>query len=664
MSRLFNESQKREMAVRQKNLCHDCGDSLGENYEAHHVKPYSEGGETSLDNGILACSSCHKVRHSKAWSMLKKFRELHTSDRFMWQIRGLFKVCGRVLNGESVTSAEAVMAGGKTRFSVQAMMLVRELKNTSTTIIFVPSQSIRSGYIEEINLQETGAVVESRFPRNRQAQSMPTSDFIVVTYQEATKPSNVQFMISMFEKWKRSGWKFGMVADEVHHSSKSHLKTWSAIGEYEKHAEHSIVQTGTPFRSDENAIAILDYGVLNKPIINIKYDIKQALSCRNVRPVSFEWIDISDKATYKSKDGKVYEAYSLEEIPEEYQSGVVDKLMTPGTGTLWQAVSSSCVYTLEDRRKIPELAEAKCLLACPSGKEKDSSEKLVEMCGKAWTRYASQSPEVVHSDKPESHEAIQRFKNSASAKYIAAINMISEGTNIPWLMVLGVFRCIKSEMLFNQLVGRVMRTTCNGADYEFGRVILPRTHEHVRFARAFESANNQVLGTCQRCGQIRPCGCMPLERPPVTGDASDSRIVEAFCMSAGADGGTAVGETVTQAAVDTVEKGLRHIGLNQDAIKIAAVLSACQDLNLLELSASQRPPEIPQRANLELTLMGRRKKLAIHLRQPQEDTDRLFFNRVGIDHESDIHTMTRQQLLTSCGVLQEMVLDAIRNNSI
>ena len=60
--------------------------------------------------------------------------------------------------------------------------------------------------------------------------------------------------------------------------------------------------------------------MLNKPIINIKYDIKQALSCHNVRPVSFEWIDILEKA-HDKKDGKEHEAYSPEEIPEEYQSG-------------------------------------------------------------------------------------------------------------------------------------------------------------------------------------------------------------------------------------------------------------------------------------------------------------------------------------------------------
>ena len=661
MSRLFNESQKREMAVRQNNCCHDCGENLGEKYEAHHVKPYSEGGETSLDNGILACSSCHKVRHSKAWRMLKKFRDLHTTDRFMWQIRGLFKVCGRVLNGESVTSAEAVMASGKSRFSVQAMMLLRALKGTSTTIIMVPSRSIQSGYIEEIDLQDTGALCETSLPRGRRAQAVPTADFIVVTYQEATKPDNVQFMLSMFEKWKRSGWKFGLVADEVHHSGIT--KSWSAIGEYEKHAEHSIVQTGTPFRSDENAIAILEYGNLNQPIIDIRYDISHALTCKNVRPVSFEWIDLAHPVDYFA-EGEVHTANSLDEIPAAHQSGVVDKLMTPGTGALWQAIAKSCSETLEERRSVPELAQAKCLLACQAGTERGSTERFVEQCGRAWKRYASQSPTVVHSENKKAHESIQRFKNSTSAKYIAAINMISEGTNIPWLMVLGLFRCIKSEMLFHQLVGRVMRTTCNGADYEYGRIILPRTHEHVQFARTFENANDQVLGTCQRCGQIRPCRCIPLERPPVPGETNGPRVVEAFSIGAEVDGGTAEGETVTQAVVETVEQGLQHIGSNQDAIRVATVLSACQDLNLLELSASQRPPEIPQRANLELTLMGRRKKLAIHMRQPQEDTDRLFFSRVGIHHESEIHTMTRQQLRASCEVLQEMVLDAIRNNSI
>ena len=60
---------------------------------------------------------------------------------------------------------------------------------------------------------------------------MPTADFIVVTLSrshEARQRSVHGF--KCLRKWKKAGWKFGMIADEVHHSSKSHLKTWSAIG--------------------------------------------------------------------------------------------------------------------------------------------------------------------------------------------------------------------------------------------------------------------------------------------------------------------------------------------------------------------------------------------------------------------------------------------------
>ena len=48
MRRLFNESEKREMFTRQNGECHDCGERLSGNSEAHHVVHFAEEGETTV----------------------------------------------------------------------------------------------------------------------------------------------------------------------------------------------------------------------------------------------------------------------------------------------------------------------------------------------------------------------------------------------------------------------------------------------------------------------------------------------------------------------------------------------------------------------------------------------------------------------------------------
>lgn len=61
--RSFTQQQKNQIFILQNGLCADCGlelKNLGESV-AHHVKPYSEGGKTDIDN----CKLFHKICHDK-----------------------------------------------------------------------------------------------------------------------------------------------------------------------------------------------------------------------------------------------------------------------------------------------------------------------------------------------------------------------------------------------------------------------------------------------------------------------------------------------------------------------------------------------------------------------------------------------------------------------
>jgi hypothetical protein len=61
--RLFSPAQRRAMARRDK-TCRAEGCSIPARWcEAHHVTPWSEGGNTDLDDGILGCSFHHHLFH-------------------------------------------------------------------------------------------------------------------------------------------------------------------------------------------------------------------------------------------------------------------------------------------------------------------------------------------------------------------------------------------------------------------------------------------------------------------------------------------------------------------------------------------------------------------------------------------------------------------------
>lgn len=67
--RYFSQEEKTLMLERQEYMCGCCGENLWKShledisfseFHAHHILPYSMGGATTLDNGVILCIDCHE----------------------------------------------------------------------------------------------------------------------------------------------------------------------------------------------------------------------------------------------------------------------------------------------------------------------------------------------------------------------------------------------------------------------------------------------------------------------------------------------------------------------------------------------------------------------------------------------------------------------------
>jgi 5-methylcytosine-specific restriction endonuclease McrA len=47
------------LALRAAGACEGCGNRLGGAFHSDHVRPYSKGGATTLDNGQALCAACN-----------------------------------------------------------------------------------------------------------------------------------------------------------------------------------------------------------------------------------------------------------------------------------------------------------------------------------------------------------------------------------------------------------------------------------------------------------------------------------------------------------------------------------------------------------------------------------------------------------------------------
>ena len=64
--RAFTESQKAQKYEEQKGMCPHCKKEFKrEDMEADHIKPWSEGGKTELDNCQMLCRDCNRIKSNK-----------------------------------------------------------------------------------------------------------------------------------------------------------------------------------------------------------------------------------------------------------------------------------------------------------------------------------------------------------------------------------------------------------------------------------------------------------------------------------------------------------------------------------------------------------------------------------------------------------------------
>lgn len=64
--RAYTYAERETIFHRDKRKCHKCGkDVFWSDADIHHIKPHSEGGQTTLENGVLMCRECHRDLHAQ-----------------------------------------------------------------------------------------------------------------------------------------------------------------------------------------------------------------------------------------------------------------------------------------------------------------------------------------------------------------------------------------------------------------------------------------------------------------------------------------------------------------------------------------------------------------------------------------------------------------------
>jgi len=242
-----------------------------------------------------------------------------------------------------------------------------------------------------------------------------------------------------------------VVFDEIHHCAGHDPLLSNAWGQQilqkiQDRAVFTLGLSGTPWRSDDRAIALARYLSPDGQLIcDYRYGLQEAIAdgvCRSPRILLLDNQQVAlTEAVQTESTVRLFPSIAelLGETPVTYEDllrhdEVIEQLLARGSAKL-DAL----------RRSQPEAAG---LVVATDIEHAQQIAQALDARGESWC--------VVTNKTPNAQRVINAFRHS-DCRWIVAVGMISEGTDIPRLQVCCFLSRIRTELHYRQVLGRILR---------------------------------------------------------------------------------------------------------------------------------------------------------------------------------------------------------------
>jgi superfamily II DNA or RNA helicase len=236
-----------------------------------------------------------------------------------------------------------------------------------------------------------------------------------------------------------------VIADEVHHLG-DELAWGEGFTKAFARADRQLLLSGTPFRSDDAPIPGISYDAGGFAVPDVAYSYGEAIrdgACREVLFVPFDGTLVwqSDGKTIESSFG---EELTAAERGRRYRTAISTEF-AEGLPRILRQADAQLTRVREDGH-----GDAGGLVVTADSEH-------ARVVAAALADIAGEKPTLVLHQDSGAHERLRKFAGGRS-RWIVAVNMVSEGVDIPRLRV-GVYATTaKTPMIFRQIVGRFVRT--------------------------------------------------------------------------------------------------------------------------------------------------------------------------------------------------------------
>jgi superfamily II DNA or RNA helicase len=236
-----------------------------------------------------------------------------------------------------------------------------------------------------------------------------------------------------------------VVVDEAHHLGEE--LTWgTGFRRAFSSAPRWLLLSGTPFRSDATPIPDVRYDADGVAVPDVSYTYAQAVADGICRPVAFVTFD--GTLSWRSGDDVIESSFetvlTAREASRRYRTAISTELPDGLPRIVGEADAKLRALRAAGHRDAGALAVA-------------ADAEHARVIAKLVREASGRAPLVVLHTEANAARELQAFRDSRDP-WIVAVNMVSEGVDIPRLRV-GVYAtAAKTPLIFRQIVGRFVRT--------------------------------------------------------------------------------------------------------------------------------------------------------------------------------------------------------------
>lgn len=411
-----------------------------------------------------------------------------------WQAAALPVVLEAI--GREPVLVEACPGAGKTQFGLEVAYRLVAGGLISRVLVVVPTLAIADGWHRAAS-QEVPAAPLMPLRSQRDWRSVnPVGEAwlgAVITYQSLFA-STEMFLAHATDPGHRTL----VIFDEVHHAGAGSAWGTSAQEAFAAGAAAILSLSGTPFRTGGDPIVFVP-SEAGQARPHYRYSYEEAIRDGACRPVQF--VQARGQAVFRTGDGSEHRTTFDESLSQAGERGRLRAALEwAGPGSIAEKMLADANRFLIGLRRAGD-TDAAGLVVCVDCGHADSIAQL--MTGRVTgTRPVLACSRQLDKNDADPANAIRRFARSHDP-WIVAVNMVSEGVDIPRLRVVVYLTNRLTVLAFRQIVGRVVRTDpANARDY--GRVYIPADRHLAAMAR-------QVT---EQVRVLPPAMVIELDKPP------------------------------------------------------------------------------------------------------------------------------------------------------